>query len=151
MKLDDHVGFMLAKTVRNLTFLLNNEFSQYGITTEQWSLLKKLHEQEGSSIKDLAQGVGKDQANVTRILDVLEKRGLVQRCSNPNDKRSTLIRFTTEGKELTESLIPIDANVHEIAVDGLSEQDFIALKQLLSKLNHNVDQYLTLSKANTNS
>ncbi|GMK37655.1 transcriptional regulator [Paenibacillus sp. CCS19] len=147
MKLDQHVGFLLSKTLRQLNCLFNQEFSQHGITSEQWSILKRMHEQEGSSIKDLALGVGKDQANVTRILDVLEKRGLVERCANPDDKRSSLLYFTEEGKKLTETLVPADAKVHQIAIDGLSEQQMEQFAQMLAAINHNAQQYLTKSKS----
>ncbi|MBD3919838.1 MarR family transcriptional regulator [Paenibacillus sp. PR3] len=146
MKLDHHVGFLLSKTLRQLNCLFNYEFNQYGITSEQWSILKKMYEQEGSSIKDLALGVGKDQANVTRILDVLEKRILVKRCTNPDDKRSTLVYFTDEGKDLAERLIPTDAKVHQIAVGGLSEQEIAQFAQLLAAINQNAQHYLTTAR-----
>ncbi|PWW07172.1 MarR family transcriptional regulator [Paenibacillus cellulosilyticus] len=146
MKLDNHIGFLLTKTLRQLNCVFNSEFSHYGITSEQWSLLKRLTEQEGSSIKDLAQAVEKDQANVTRIVDVLEKRGLVKRSANPDDKRSTLIYFTNEGKELTASLAPTDEKVHQIAVDGLTEQEIAQFSQVLAKIHQNAHQYLNIAK-----
>lgn len=146
MKLDHHVGFLLSKTLRQLNCLFNYEFSQYGITSEQWSLLKRVHEQEGSSIKDLALGVGKDQANVTRILDVLEKRGIVKRCANPDDKRSTLVYFTDEGRDLTDRLIPTDVKVHQIAVGVLSEQEMEQFTQMLAAIHQNAQHYLTTAR-----
>ncbi|WP_052339595.1 MarR family winged helix-turn-helix transcriptional regulator [Gorillibacterium massiliense] len=142
MILEDHVGFIMTKALRNLNLLFNQEFNRYGITSEQWSLLKRLDDQEGVSIKDLAQGVGKDQGNVTRILDLLEKRGFVKRCSNPNDKRSSLIYFTNAGKELTERLMPIDEKVHQIAVDGLSKNEFALFTRVLSQIDKNTCKFL---------
>lgn len=142
MKLDDHVGFNVARTLRNLNCLLNQEFSAHGITSEQWSLLKRLEEQEGVSIKDLAQVTVKDQANVTRILDVLEKRGLVGRHAHPKDRRSSLVYFTPEGRTLTESLIAIDEHVHAIAVEGVSDEEFAVFAKVLAKLNQNANRYL---------
>jgi DNA-binding MarR family transcriptional regulator len=142
MKLDDHIGFILTKALRHLNVLFNHEFSSYGITSEQWSLLKRLDEEEGISIKELAQAAGKDQANVTRILDVLEKRDFIARSSNPKDKRSTLVYFTQVGRELTERLIPVDTNLHEVAVHGLSEEDLASLTRVLAKINQNANQFL---------
>ncbi|QHT63148.1 MarR family transcriptional regulator [Paenibacillus lycopersici] len=142
MKLDDHVGFNIARTLRNLNLLFNQEFSPYGITSEQWSLLKRLQEQEGISIKDLAHAAGKDQANVTRILDVLAKRGFVARSSNPRDKRSSLVYFTPEGKELTERLIPIDEQVHKDAVDELTPAELGAFARAIAQINRNANRHL---------
>lgn len=137
----EHVGFAIAKTLRHFNLLFNQEFNEFGITSEQWSLLKRLKGQEGISIKDLAQRVEKDQGNVTRILDLLEKRGLVERRSNQNDRRSSLIYFTEEGRDLVENLMPIDEKVHEIAIDGISEPELIMFMQVLSKINQNAKKY----------
>lgn len=83
MKFEDAVGFVMTKTLRNMNVLFNHEFKQYGLTSEQWSLLKSLHEEDGITIKELTQRVEKDQGNVTRILDLLTKKSLIKRCINP--------------------------------------------------------------------
>lgn len=142
MKLDDAVGFIINSTGRNLILLLNQKFSQYGITSEQWSLLKRLEEQDGVIIKDLTQRVEKDQGNVTRILDVLEKRGLVKRTPNPDDKRSSLVFLTEEGKGLMENLIPIDEELQEMILKGVCKEELTLFKKILSKINDNVKKKL---------
>ncbi|MBM7567187.1 MarR family winged helix-turn-helix transcriptional regulator [Paenibacillus sacheonensis] len=142
IKLDDAVGFILTKTLRNLNLLFNQEFSPSGITSEQWCLVKRLDEQDGISIKELTLGVGKDQANVTRILAILEQRGFVQRSPHPNDGRSSLVYLTGAGKELAARLNPIDERIQAIAVDGLSEEEVQFLRRTLAKLSHNADKHL---------
>ncbi|MGE7667163.1 MarR family winged helix-turn-helix transcriptional regulator [Ureibacillus composti] len=142
MRLDDAIGFIINNTGRNLTLLLNKKFSQYGITTEQWTLLKRLDEQDGINIKELTQRVGKDQGNVTRILELLEKGGLVKRTPNPADKRSSLVFLTEEGKGITENLIPIDEELHRNALNGLSEEDLTVFKKVISKINENIKKEL---------
>lgn len=138
MKLDDAIGFIINSTGRNLILLLNHKFTQYGITSEQWSLLKRLEEQDGVSIKDLTYRVEKDQGNVTRILDVLEKRELVKRTPNPDDKRSSLVFLTEEGKGLMENLIPIDEELQEVILNGVSKEELTLFKKIISKINDNV-------------
>jgi len=142
LRLDDAIGFIINNTGRNLTLLLNKKFSQYGITTEQWTLLKRLDEQDGINIKELTQRVGKDQGNVTRILELLEKGGLVKRTPNPADKRSSLVFLTEEGKGITENLIPIDEELHRNALNGLSEEDLTVFKKVISKINENIKKEL---------
>lgn len=122
MNNEDHVGFILTKSIRNMNMLFANEFNHYRITSEQWSLLKCLDE-GGITVKDITRMTEKDQGNVTRILDLLVKKGLVKRCSNPNDGRSILVSLTLEGTELTRKLIPIDEKVHNVIMDGLSEEE----------------------------
>ncbi|WP_336765924.1 MarR family winged helix-turn-helix transcriptional regulator [Paenibacillus sp. USHLN196] len=144
MNFEEAIGFAMTKTLRNMNVLFNHEFKQYGITSEQWILLKSLEEKDGISIKDLTHSVEKDQANVTRILDLLARKGLVKRCNNPNDKRSSLVFLTGEGSQLTKHLIPLDEKVQEFALEGLSEEELLQFKKLLSQINQNVRQYLDI-------
>lgn len=138
MNLDDAVGFSINNTGRSLTRLLTSEFSHLEVTPEQWSVLKRLEEEDSITIKELSKRVGKDQANVTRISDLLERKGYLIRKPNPEDKRSSLVCLTEAGREITKQLIPIDEKVHEIALRGISEQEIMFLKQVLSKIRENV-------------
>lgn len=139
MKLDDAIGFIINKTGRGLMLLLNHELIQHGITSEQWTLLKRLEEQDGISLKELSIRVGKDQANVTRICELLIQRGLVSKQQNKQDKRSFLMYLTTEGQSLVELLIPIDEKLQEMALKNISEEELAVFKKVISKINENVN------------
>ncbi|MDR7317520.1 MarR family transcriptional regulator [Brevibacillus nitrificans] len=139
MKLDDAVGFLINNTGRSMTRFLTSAFSHLDVTTEQWSVLKSLEEEDRLTIKELSSRVGKDQANVTRISDLLERKGYLVRQPNPEDKRSSLVCLTEAGREITKQLIPIDEHVHEVALRGISEEEIAFLKQLLSKIRENVN------------
>lgn len=139
MKLDDAIGFIINKTGRGLMLLLNHELIQHGITSEQWTLLKRLEEQDGISLKELSIRVGKDQANVTRICELLIQRGLVSKQQNKEDKRSFLMYLTTEGQSLVELLIPIDEKLQEMALKNISEEELAVFKKVISKINENVN------------
>jgi DNA-binding MarR family transcriptional regulator len=143
LNLENHIGLIMTKSLRKMNLLFNHEFNQFRITSEQWSLLKCLDE-GGITVKDITQAVGKDQGNVTRILDLLVKRGLVKRRSNPNDGRSSLVYLTEEGKGLMVSLIPIDEKIHNVIMEGLSEEEKILFNGVISKFNQNVNEYQNL-------
>lgn len=51
-------------------------------------------------LKDLARQVRLDRAKQTRVLDDLEKRGLLQRVRNPQDRRTATVSLTPEGRQL---------------------------------------------------
>lgn len=138
MNLDDAIGFLINNTGRSLTRLLTSQFSHLDVTPEQWSVLKRLEEEDGITLKELSKRVGKDQANVTRISDLLERKGYLLRKPNPEDKRSSLVCLTDAGRAITNQLIPIDESVHEMALKGISEQEIQCLKQLLARIRENV-------------
>lgn len=115
-----------------MTRFLTSAFSHMDVTTEQWSVLKSLEEEDRLTIKELSKRVGKDQAYVTRISDLLERKGYLVRQPNPEDKRSSLVCLTEAGREITNQLIPIDEHVHEVALRGYQRRnrfsDAIAFK-----------------------
>lgn len=134
MNLEDSFGFILNNTGRRVTQLLNLHLQPHEITTEQFSLLHRLNEQDGISQKELAKRVGKDQTNITRILDQLERKGLAIRKPNQEDRRSFLAYVTDEGRALDAILVPIEQEVIRQVLADLSEEDVRHLKTLLTRI-----------------
>ncbi|GIM28153.1 MarR family transcriptional regulator [Clostridium polyendosporum] len=141
MKMDESMGFILNVTTRKFLQLLSLKFSLYDITTEQWSLLNLLEDYNGISQKDLAKRSEKDPANVTRILDQLERKGLIKRIPNLEDRRSFLAYITDEGIELNKKLIPIEHDVVNIALNNLSDEKIALLRESLKEITTNINNY----------
>lgn len=133
-KIDESLGFILSNTQRKLSHFLLSKFKPYDITTEQWVLVAKLGEENGITQKDLAERTEKDQANVTRIIDLLEKKGLVRREKNSTDRRSMLVHLTDEGEKLREQLAPIEESVVNVSLSGMSEEEKALLKDFLARI-----------------
>ncbi|WP_047155127.1 MarR family winged helix-turn-helix transcriptional regulator [Aneurinibacillus tyrosinisolvens] len=137
MKLDDSLGFVLNNAGRRVSQLLSLHFSPYGITLEQWTVLNRLAEQDGINQKELARRTGKDQTNVTRILDQLERKGLARRKPNAGDRRSFLAVVTEDGRKLNEILVPIEAEAIHTVMKDLSENEILQFRELLRKITEN--------------
>lgn len=140
MSLDDSIGFLINSAGRRISQLLTSRFSPYGVTPEQWSVLTRLCEEDGVSQKELALRVGKDQTNVTRILDQLERKSLAERRINPEDRRSFCAYVTNEGRKLQLILIPIEEEVIATVTKGLSLEHLTMLKQVLIQLINNANE-----------
>lgn len=108
MKLEDSFGFLINHAGRRMSQLLTLHFQAYDITTEQWTVLHRLAEQDGISQKELARRTEKDQTNITRILDHLQRKGLIERRANASDRRSFLTYITDKGRGLDQTLVPIE-------------------------------------------
>ncbi|WP_139490346.1 MarR family winged helix-turn-helix transcriptional regulator [Brevibacillus dissolubilis] len=131
---DDSLGFRLNYAARRISQLLALRMAPYDITTEQWSTLNRLAEQDGISQKDLARRVGKDQTNVTRILDQLERKGLAERRPNAEDRRSFLAFVTDAGLALNETVSPIEEEVIKSLVYGVSDEQLHIFSQVLRQI-----------------
>jgi len=115
---------------------LTNAFQEGGvnITSEQWSVLKCLWQEEGISQSEIAAKVNKDKASITRILDILQKNELLQRCEDELDRRSYRIFLTEKGKSLESKLRPIARSTNRLISQNLDEDELQELHRLLLKL-----------------
>ncbi|MFB6467438.1 MarR family winged helix-turn-helix transcriptional regulator [Cytobacillus sp. Hz8] len=104
MSKDKAIGSSTVRLSKKLTRILNHYLKPYSITTEQWSVLRTLNEADQISQKELSERADKDQATLTKILDLLEKHGYASRMPNPSDRRSYLITITEKGSELSRKL-----------------------------------------------
>jgi DNA-binding MarR family transcriptional regulator len=141
VRLEDSIGFLVNFTGRKISQLLAASFEPYKITVEQWTVLHRLCEQDGITQKDLAQRVGKDQTNITRILDQLERKELVVRTRNTEDRRSFLAYVTEKGKTLTETLLPLEKKVLAVALQNIPQEHLALFKQVLFQIQANIDRH----------
>lgn len=137
--MDESLGFIVNRTSVAIKKEFVKRLRPYDLTPEQWSILNRLGEQDGLTQKDLAERTYKDQPNTARILDKLEKKKLIRRADNPEDRRAFLIFLTTRGKEVRESIIPISSKLNEDAAVGLEKEEYSQLIALLNKVHNNLN------------
>jgi len=138
--LRESLAFLLVRTALRLRLLGNTLLQQAGldITVDQWGILNLLWEADGQTPVELARRADKDKPNVTRLLKILEDKGLVTREPDPEDRRSQRIRLTEAGAALKEPLLDIGTNCLTQACQGLSGPELATLKELLNRLYANV-------------
>lgn len=133
-------SFLLDRTARRVKQYAQYQFNcqQFGITVDQWAILKNLNQYADLAQKELAEYCGKDQPTLTRIIDLLVDKQLVERRTNPNDRRSFVVHLTLQGKQKVETL---SAHVNEIRVQAwknLNDDDFEHLKRILNTIYDNL-------------
>ncbi len=136
----DSIEFKISKVLSKWKRELLKDFKTYDITTEQWSLLTRLWEKDGISQTQLAHKTSKDLPTITRILNKIEKKGLVKRQSDPNDLRTSLIFLTQKGKELELKLNPIAKQISNKAFKNIKQEDIETLKRVLDDIFINLEE-----------
>lgn len=136
--LDESFGFILNRTNQKLKHEFQLNLKAYDITPEQWGLLGRLWEKNGITQRELSDVSFKDQPTTARILDKLEKKGLICRKANPEDRRTFLIFLTERGWELQDILIPIAEKTLHKALWSLTIDEVKQLKVWLNKIYHNL-------------
>jgi MarR family 2-MHQ and catechol resistance regulon transcriptional repressor len=95
-------------------------------------------EAEGCPMHELGELLLVSRANVTGLIDCLERRGLVERVAAPGDRRVRLVRLTPAGRKFLEAILPEHYARVRALLKGVSNSDKAALSRLLTKLRHNV-------------
>lgn len=134
-------SFILDRTARRVKQFAQSSFTNHGIdlTVDQWSVLKTLYEHQDLTHKDLADQCGKDQPTMTRIVDLLIKKGYAQRVEHPSDRRCLHIQLTTRGKHQVEQLAPMVKEFRMKAWENLSDEDFQDFTRILNTIYKNLE------------
>lgn len=115
----------------------DNFFRQFGLTDVQFSVLMTLTHQstvEPITQADLSRMMMVNPANVTGLIDRMEKSGLVKRVASDDDRRTNFIKLTAKGRKLFEKVEPLYAETVKNTVSSLSKSEQTKLIEMLEKL-----------------
>ena len=137
MILDKQIGVFLN--------LVHNRFKQhfstlflekgYNITPEQFLVMDTLWN-NGSKMsqQQIADTIIKDKNSVVKLIDGLEKKELVKRVANVDDRRQNLIEVTPLGKEIEESVKETAMNAVGTITEGIGKQELQTFINVLTKM-----------------
>lgn len=138
--LDTAFAYYFHRTDRLLrlhfTKIMSN--SKEDITVEQWILLNQISTTGSVSQAELVDKIFNDRPNITRLLDGLEKKELVQREDDLTDRRKFKIVLTKKGKSVLERTVPIMLKERKFIYKGLSPSDLRILKKISETIEKNV-------------
>jgi MarR family transcriptional regulator, organic hydroperoxide resistance regulator len=107
-------------------------WAEFDLSSAQGELLCSLEPEETAAMVSIARTLHCHDSNVTGLVDRLEQRGLIERRSDPQDRRVKLIALTKEGKSLRCRLLErLHAPLPFIA--SLSAKDKSALRDILAR------------------
>ncbi|WP_286181160.1 MarR family transcriptional regulator [Bacillus sp. ISL-37] len=139
MSMDKAIGSASVRLSKKLTRIINYYLKPYRITTEQWSVLRTLNEFDEVSQKELSIRSDKDQATLTKILDLLVKQENVERLANPLDRRSFLVKITPKGTKLVEEVTPYLEEIFMKITHGIDEERLAMFRDVLLTMEDNIE------------
>lgn len=124
----------LKRASESLSSRLQHNLSNYNLTESQLGVLESLYHLGSMCQKELGTKILKSTGNITLIIDNLEKRDLVRRIRNTEDRRYFTIELTGEGKKLIGDFMPkhVKEIVKEFAI--LSNDELEVLQKLCKKI-----------------
>ena len=109
------------------------------ITIDQWLVLKTIHESADVTLQQVGAAVFKDFASVTRIVQLLEQKGLLRRKPHPTDGRRSRLLLTSAGESVIRASNPIAQANRRHALKGISAEEVEKLRVLLKRITENCE------------
>ncbi len=128
---------MIEQVEKKLKRMTRETTRAAGLTPSQFAVLSSLWGKDGVPFKDLAAANWCTRPTMTGIVDTLEKKGLVVRERNPDDRRSLLVCLTDKGRGMQKKARSMEA-VFKNCCDGLSTAEVKQLGELLEKLDQSL-------------
>lgn len=110
------------------------ELAKYKLTIPQFNVLEVLLNFGSLPLKKISNELNVTGANITCVVDNLEKRELAVRVPSTSDRRIINAKLTEKGRELILSIIPKYFDVIEDVTENLEENEKEEFKRLLKKL-----------------
>jgi DNA-binding MarR family transcriptional regulator len=107
------------------------------ITIEQWSILYHLWKEDGLSQQELCTRTFRDKASITRLIDNIEKLGLVERIASKDDRRVNLVYLTDAAKPLQEATYHLANQTMNEALQGISKEEIEVVKSVFQRVYEN--------------
>ena len=143
-KQENSPGFIIHRLDTLLKLALRHAFQEKGFdfTAEQWGVLFRLYGREGIHQSELGDRTGKDRHNITRILNLLEKKGYIRRVPDEHDRRRYNIFLTEKSREIEERLTSTAFDFLEKAFTGLTRKEIMEMQKVHQHIIGNVEALL---------
>ncbi|MGL5616456.1 MAG: MarR family winged helix-turn-helix transcriptional regulator [Sarcina sp.] len=136
---ENTIFYKLNRLTVKIKKSMAKELKPYDVTLEQWSLLTRLWKEDAVSQTILAVKTNKDLPTVTRSLNKLIKKGLIEKRDNPKDSRASVICLTKAGKELE---IPLDSIAKEVELkirNSMKPTELEEFEKLMKNISNGID------------
>lgn len=132
------VGFSLHDVARMMRRDFDRRAREQGLTRARWQVLWYLARREGIYQAALAELLNVAPISLTRQLDRLEEEGLVERRTDPDDRRRYRLYLTDQAQPALENLHRLAEQTRRRALAGLEKNDIEALQRVLSVMRTNL-------------
>jgi DNA-binding MarR family transcriptional regulator len=129
------IGY-LVKRAHSLTLdVMEPLFEKHGFSFVQYVILSWVRDGLAVSPKDICAQYRHDSGALTRVIDQLAERGLLERVRRDRDRRKVELQLTAAGREAIEQLIPLVVEKLNLALVDFTEKEVHELLRLLLKWN----------------
>lgn len=126
--------FLMARASSLGSATANRALADLGLKVRHYSVLSLVCGKKNPTQRELSYHLVLDPSQIVLIVDALEKKGLVQRQTDPNDRRSKIIVPTTEGQKLYKKAKVAVETSSDRTLSNLSDEERANLLGMLRKI-----------------
>ncbi len=144
--LGKRIGTMLFTTGTLARGLSSQTFSEknFPVTPEQYLILSLLEENNELYQRQLSEITLKDRANVSRIVSILEEKGLVNRINDSNGRKIYKLVVTQKGREVAALIQPTVIELRKTITKGLKKEELELFLSITDKIYNNLKDKVNL-------
>ena len=130
-----NLSYLINKASKQLKNKLDKALMEFDITAAQFSVIIQIYlSVQPITAAEIAERLGSDRPTISGIINRLEKKGIILKAYNPEDKRSSYLEIKEEAKELVHKIKTISDEVTTELFSIYSKEDARELTAMLSKL-----------------
>jgi DNA-binding MarR family transcriptional regulator len=130
----DSVGFLMHQAVQAMRRHIDQRMAALGLTAAQWHPLWRIRLEGTVGARELAQSTGVDPGAMTRLVDRLVAKGLVERVRGRGDRRTVELTLTAAGRAVADKVPAELAAVNNAFLRDFDEAEWLQLRGLLRRM-----------------
>lgn len=139
--LNDIIFYTLESTIKTYRQFAQRNITAAGLdlTVDQWLILNVLNDNDQLKQSEIAEKVFKDAASITRIIELMIRKGYLSRTFHVHDRRRSQLKLTREGKKTISKAREVINNNRTVAIRGIGKKKINEVRRVLVKIRLNCE------------
>lgn len=125
---------ILLRAHGSVSNMLKKDMQSYGLNPTEFTVMEVLYSKGAQPIQIIGNKVLLASSSITYVIDQLEKKDLVERKVNENDRRVTLVSLSDKGYELMDDIFPQHSDVIKQLFEDVSDEGLAQLSENLKTI-----------------
>lgn len=132
--IDSEITWLLHRAAQRMRTATGEQAEKHGLQLRDYIVLSALHKTPDLTQVELAKALGLDKTTLMTQLDRLESARLIERRSDPHDRRARLVRITAGGEAVRSTVAEASTLVEEGALDSYSADQVRQFRRMLFEI-----------------
>ncbi len=140
LNLNTFFPYQFSVLAQQVTAFIAQIYEEYGLTKMEWRVIATIGYHDEISARDICSFTHLDKMQVSRAINRLIERELLQQQTSSEDRRKNLLNLSAEGEKLYQEIIPLVQVQETRLLEGLTAEECEQLKMLTQKLSAKLEK-----------